>query len=122
MVGLTMESLIQAYQVNHDSRIPAAIATALQGLWTRAWVPSQQAFMYTDRIAPDGSGGTDPAPDLNLLIAPAYAWMYRQTGELAYRQQGDQIFAGGVRNATLVEDKQFNQNYAYSFDYLVWRG
>jgi hypothetical protein len=78
--------------------------------------------MYTDRIAPDGSGGTDPAPDLNLLIAPAYAWMYRQTADVTYRQQGDEIFTGGVRNATLTEDKQFNQNYEYSFDYLAWRG
>jgi hypothetical protein len=78
--------------------------------------------MYTDRVAPDGSGGTEAAPDLNLLLAPAYAWMYRQTGDITYRQQGDQIFAGGVRNAMLAEVKQFSQNYAYSFDYLAWRG
>jgi hypothetical protein len=122
MVGLTMEALIQAYQVNHDSRIPPAIAAALQGLWTRAWLPVQQTFMYTDRVASDGSGGTDPAPDLNLLIAPAYAWMYRQTGDITYRQQGDQIFAGGVRSADLDEVKQFNQNYEFSFDYLARRG
>jgi hypothetical protein len=122
MVGLTMQALIQAYQATHDSRIPPAIATALQGLSTRAWIPSQQAFMYTDRVAPDGSGGTDPAPDLNLLIAPAYARMYRQSGDMTYRQQGDQTFAGGVRNATLDEAKQFNQNYEFSFDYLAWRG
>ena len=30
---------------------------------------------------------------------------------MTYRQQGDQIFAGGVRNATLDEAKPFNQNY-----------
>ena len=78
--------------------------------------------MYTDRVASDGSGGTDPAPDLNLLIAPAYAWMYRQTGDITYRQQGDQIFAGGVRSADLDEVKQFNQNYEFSFDYLARRG
>jgi len=33
-----------------------------------------------------------------------------------------EIFAGGVRNATLDQAKQFNQNYEFSFDYLAWRG
>ena len=62
-----------------------------------------------------------PAPDLNLLIAPMYAWLYRQTGETKYRDQGDALFAGGVKKAYLDGGKQFDQNYWWSFDYVRWR-
>ncbi|MER3422928.1 MAG: hypothetical protein C4293_06535 [Nitrospiraceae bacterium] len=123
MVGITMQALIQAYEATQDSRIPSAIAAALDDLWARTWLPDHQAFMYTDRHAPDGSGGTDPAPDLNLIIAPAYAWMYYQTGNTIYRDRGDQVFAGGVTNAQnwLYLGKQFDQSYWWSFSYITWR-
>jgi len=48
--------------------------------------------------------------------------MYRQTGDVTYRDRGDAIFAGGVHNAYLEPMKQFDQNYAWSFDYLTYRG
>jgi hypothetical protein len=121
MVGLTMQALIDAYQVSPDPRIQDAVKTALDGLWARTWVPSAQAFMYTDRVAADGSGGTEPAPDMNLLIAPAYAWLYKQTGDVTYLNRGDQVFAGGVQGAYLGDFKHFNQNYTWSFDYVAWR-
>ena len=121
MVGLTLEALIRVQERLPDARIPAAVATALDGLWTRTWLPASQAFMYTDRVASDGSGGTEPAPDLNLLIAPAYAWMYLQTGNVQFRDRGDQVFAGGVKGAYLGLSKQFNQNYSWSVDYVAWR-
>ena len=65
----------------------------------------------------------DPAPDLNLIIAPAYAWMYYMTGDTKYRDWGDQIFAGGVTNAQnwLYLGKQFDQNYWWSPAYVTWR-
>ena len=77
-------------------------------------MPDAEAFWY------DSTDATAAAPDLNLLIAPAYAWLYRQTGDPAYRDRGDQIFAGGVKLAWLGA-KQFNQNYRWSFDYVRWR-
>jgi hypothetical protein len=88
-------------------------------LWAHTWVPSAQAFQYTDRVTP--TGGTNPAPDLNLLIAPAFAWLYHQTGNTKYQVEGDQVFAGGVKYAYLGSAKQFNQNYRWSFDYVAWR-
>src|SRR5439155_951696 len=39
-----------------------------------------------------------------------------------YRDRGDQVFAGGVLKAFLGSGKQFDQNYAWSFDYVKWRG
>ena len=43
------------------------------------------------------------APDLNLLIAPAYRLDVSPTGDTTYRDRGDQIFAGGVTGAYLEE-------------------
>jgi hypothetical protein len=62
-----------------------------------------------------------PAPDLNLLIAPLYAWLWKQTGNPSYRDRGDQLWQGGVEGAYLDGGKQFNQNYWWSFDYVAWR-
>jgi hypothetical protein len=115
MVGLTLEALIRAYEKTGDSRIPAAVRTAVDGLWEVAWMPSAEAFYY------ESSNPNRPAPDLNLLIAPAFAWVHRQTGDAKYAERGDQIFAGGVTQAFLDGAKQFNQNYRWSFDYVKWR-
>ncbi len=115
MVGLTSEALIFYYEKTHDPRIPPAIETALDWLWANAWVPKDQAFWY------ESLDKTAGAPDLNLLVAPAYAWLYRETGRPVWRERGDQIFAGGVKRAWLGSGKQFNQSYHWSFDYVRWR-
>jgi len=115
MVGLTAQALIHAYEQTPDPRIQTAVATAVEGLWREAWLPAASAFYYA------GTSPTIAAPDLNMLIAPAYAWMYRQTGDLTYRDRGDAIFAGGVHNAFLGPMKHFNQNYMWSFDYMTYR-
>jgi hypothetical protein len=121
MVGITMQALIQAYDATQDSRIPNAVKTALDGLWPGMWLANCQCFQYTN--VNTSTGGMDPAPDLNLVIAPAYAWMYYMTGETKYRDWGDQIFAGGVTNAQnwLYLGKQFDQSYWWSPAYVTWR-
>jgi hypothetical protein len=124
MVGLTAEALIAYHEKTNDPRVLPAIRTAMDGLWDRLWISREDAFLYIDR-AVDVAGGREavaPAPDLNLLIAPAFAWLYAQTGDSKYRERGDKIFAGGVSQAAVGFDaKQFNQNYRWSFDYLRWR-
>jgi hypothetical protein len=115
MVGLTAQALIKYFEATADARILPAIQTALDWLWANAWVATAQAFWY-DNLE------NSPAPDLNLLIAPAFAWVYKQTGDTTYRDRGDLVFAGGVLNAYLGAGKQFDQNYAWSFDYVTWRG
>jgi hypothetical protein len=121
MVGITIQALIQAYDATLDSRIPDAVKAALDGLWPSMWLPDSQCFKYTN--VNTSSGGMTPSPDLNLVIAPAYSWMYYITGETKYRDRGDQIFAGGVANAQnwLYLGKQFNQNYWWSPAYVTWR-
>jgi hypothetical protein len=115
MVGLTIEALIMYHETIPDPRIPPAIKTAMDWLWANAWRRTDGGFWY------ESSDQRAGAPDLNLLIAPAYGWLYRHTGEPAYRDWGDQIFAGGVQGAYLGQGKQFNQSYRWSFDYVKWR-
>jgi len=115
MTGLLMEALIQYYEESKDPRVPPAIKAAVDGLWDRAWIPAKKSFYY------ESTQATLASPDLNLLIAPAYAWMYKLTGDPVYQQRGDLIFQGGVVGAWLDGGKQFSQNYRWSFDYVNWR-
>jgi len=116
MVGLAAEALIQYWQESRDPRIPPAIKTAMDEMWDWAWVPADKSFFY------ESTGNTSSgAPDLNLLIAPAFAWLYMLTGDPLYQQRGDQIFVGGVEGAWIAQGKQFSQNYRWSFDFVDWR-
>lgn len=119
MVGLTAHALLSWYEVSGDSRVIPALTQAADVMWNTMWLPGSEAFMYTDRQT--SSGGMEPAPDLNLLIAPMYGWLYHRTGDTRFRDRGDQVFAGGVKYAYLGGAKQFNQNYRVSFDYVAWR-
>jgi hypothetical protein len=114
-VAITLQALIEAYELTPDPRIPPAIASILDLLWERAWRPSDHAFYY------ESAHPNSAAPDLNLMIAPAYAWMYSRTEDQKYLERGDLIFSGGVMYAYLPGIKQFNQNYWWSFNYVKWR-
>lgn len=118
MVGLTSQALIKYAERTGDPRILPALEQGLSTLWRDTWIVSAQAFGYEKSL---GRPATEPSPDLNLLIAPAYAWLYQKTGKLEYMEMGDKIFAGGVANAYLANAKQFNESYRWSFDYMKWR-
>ncbi|MCF6226118.1 MAG: hypothetical protein L3J22_07460 [Xanthomonadales bacterium] len=63
-----------------------------------------------------------PAPDLSLLIAPLYAWVFKQTGEVDYINIGDKLWEGGVALGSVGwNTKIYNQSYRWSFDYVKWR-
>jgi hypothetical protein len=122
MVGITAHALIRDWEETRDPRLIPALRRAADWMWTNAWIPSVQAMWY--EFPSQGlqcCQASGAAPDLNLLIAPLYAFLYRQTGDIRYRDQGDQLFAGGVTGAYLNPGKQFNQNYWWSFDYVTWR-
>jgi hypothetical protein len=123
MVGLTSEALINFYNKTGDTRVLPAVQLAMEYLWNNLWVTSAQAFLYIDRAVSSegGQAAVQPAPDLNLLIAPAFGWLYNQTGATKWLDRGDQIFASGVEQAFLQNAKQFNQSYRWSFDYIAWR-
>ena len=119
MVGLTAEALIKWYDKTGDPRVLPALKTAMDGMWNTTWDANSRSFLYVSKQSSEGS--PTPAPDLNLLIAPAFAWIYRMTGDVTYRDRGDLAFAGGVDGSYLDGVKQFNQNYRWSFDFVKWR-
>jgi hypothetical protein len=124
MVGLGCEALITHYNYTRDSRVLPTIQRAMDDIWANMWVPSAESFLYINAAVDSegGAGAIAPAPDLNMLIAPAYAWLFLQTGDVKYRDRGDAIWAGAVRRAAVDwAAKQYNQSYRWSFDYLKWR-
>lgn len=152
MAGLTAEALIDFYEwelergAKPGNRIPKALAALADFLWIskvvdgpdsgkRMWVEDvggkgprwtdgggsgYGAFRYEDQERSKSS--TKPAPNLNLLIAPLYAWLYKHYGDSSYIEKGDLIWEGGVALANVGwNTKIFNQNYRWSFDYVEWR-
>jgi hypothetical protein len=117
MFGLTAEALIQYHEATADPRVLPALKAGADWIWAKAWVPANKSFVYEYQPANTAAG----APDLNLLIAPVFGWIYSQTGDKSYIDKGDQIFTGGVDGAWLDQGKQFNQSFRWSMDYLKWR-
>lgn len=134
MVGLLSEALIQYYnERKQDPRIPYYLERALDGMWSQAWDPTRNGFAYrcyqdgcytpTDGslYPPTGEKQKNVPVDLNMLIAPAYAWIFLQTGDYRYRNMADEAFANGVRYKDFFHGKQFTQQYRWSFDYVKYR-
>lgn len=112
MGGLTAEALITYYErVGLDLQILTLVYNLEVELW-KYWDSASKSFLYD---------GDTPAPDLNLLIAPLFAWYYAKTGDTWSRDRFDEIFAGGVDGAYLNGAKQFNQNYRWSIQGVAWR-
>ncbi len=115
MFGLTAEALISYYeQVHPDPRIVEGLRRGCEWTWEHCWIPQDEAFWY--RL-----NNQSTAEVLNLLVAPCYAWLAKQTGEMRFLNQGDQLFTGGVRRVDIEGGKHFNQNYRWSFAYVAWR-
>jgi len=132
MVGLAAEALILYYEeIDQDPRIPAIIKTSADWIWEHAWYASTKRFWYDNSIADSASipsgywaSASDPptgSVDLNNLIAPVFAWLFRMTGDPDYRDHGDDIFSQGSADAFMEGSKQYNQNYRWSFAYVDWR-
>ncbi|HYF48008.1 MAG TPA: hypothetical protein VEJ63_01280 [Planctomycetota bacterium] len=125
MAGLQAEALIlYAEKKNAAARVLPVLSRFADWLWDECWVEKDQAFCYR-REEPNNPATkpTEGTCDLNLLIAHMYAWLYKQTGEPRFRDRGDKVFAGGVKNTWLDRPggKIFSQNYRSSFNYVRWR-
>lgn len=105
MVGILMRALIEYYEyVDADSRIPTAITTCLTALIDpNLYIAAKKTFYYTDRDgtgqpwgSPDLDRDPDGAPDLNMLIAPAFAWLYTITANATWATYAQDLFDGSV--------------------------
>lgn len=78
------------------------------------------ALRYQDRS--DQNGSPTLAADLNLLIAPAYAWLYMRTGNTESRDAAGGLFAAAVAdNGAAFSSKHFNQHFRHSIQLIKWR-
>jgi hypothetical protein len=121
MMGLTSYVLIKDWEQTHDARLIPALQQLADFLWSEAWVASAEGMKYGLNPNATTDSSPIPAPDLNNLIAPLYGFLWAQTGDTKYRDEGDALFAGAAKYAYLDGNKQFDQNYQFSFDYVAWR-
>ena len=141
MVGLEAEGLLQYYDlVNQDPRIPPAIRCLADYMYSNVYntvTSDQGAFPYDKlRMQTDygyANGGSCMV-NLNMLIVPMYAWLFKNTGLTTYQTEGDEIWnhgvlfdgCGGGLAANLTgprgnAGKQFSQQYYWGTSYVTWR-
>jgi len=96
-----------------------------------------KSFTYTDRDV----GNVDPydlemQPDLNMLIAPWFAFLYNRTGIITYRDYALDMFEGafpeydgttyvsgaylGTRSAVNPSGKQYDQQMFWAADFFAY--
>ena len=127
MHGLLNDQLINIYtNYRADSAIFTHVKRNVDYLWRTQWVPRANAFKNLSgrcqrNAQGEDVGGMNPTPDLNMLFVTGFGWLYQQTGDVSYRQAGDQVFEGGVKGAYWPGSKQFNQTFTSSFKYLALR-
>ncbi len=121
MNGLLNDVMIRYYQrFDQDPRILPSIQANADWLWANQWRPDQ-SFNYQSAFCARNNSGPGASVDLNGLYVTTYGWLYKQTGNVAYLQAADAIFANGVKSSYLTGDKQFNQEYTASYKYLFFR-
>lgn len=102
MGALTAQALIMHYTyIGADPATITRLADLADYAWASCWKATAGAwgqansFLYTDR----NTGNIDDLfvqPDLNMLIAPWWGWLYYIGAGAGYRTDGDLIFEGGV--------------------------
>jgi hypothetical protein len=133
MCGLAMEALIGYWDLTHDPRVPFIVKQMLDDIWAR-YDQKKHALMYDGDVDPTKCGqantwfNSDPGggcgannhQGLNDLVAPAFAWYWKLTGDDTYLQRGDDLFSHNL-DEEIYSGKQFSQTYRWSFDYVKWR-
>jgi hypothetical protein len=154
--GAIADTLIHYYTAKGsvDARIPIAVKALADDLWVHYWIPGKctgpanvnltGCFVYssgTFAMGIDDATNLAAANDtnLNLMVAPMFAWLFKMTGNgtipgsdgsqcggthgqpCTYQQAGDSIFASGVRQSDYYFPKDWAQDFRWSFDYVEWR-
>jgi hypothetical protein len=110
-----------------DPRIPPTIKTLTSWMYTYLWDPRSHAMMYNP--FPKNTGFPRHCEDmcqekertLVNLVAPAYFWYWRLTGDEQARRQGDELFAHALDDPIDDKGKSYSQNYHWSFAGVEWR-
>jgi hypothetical protein len=103
-----------------DQILPVIQATA-DTLWTMR--NADTLFPYVSWTTnTEGSCGGEIANDLNGLLMPAFAWLYRETGDEEYRTRAALMLDAMLDHTywTGSAGKQWNQSYWQSQRALYW--
>jgi len=117
-LGLLMDAIARYYDLfERDPRIVPQMKVCADYLWG-LWMVAKQCFPYfpANTIDDDKPAyGRGPAPDLNMLIARGFSFVFRETRDQLYYDRAAQIVAGHVAGAWLSPDKQINEGYSSGF-------
>lgn len=122
MGGITAHALtMYSLYISEDADILAALIVLANHTWTTSWKATDgvwgqgKSFLYTDRVGTvewwASTDDANTAPDLNMMIAPLWAYLWWKTGVSTWRSNGDLIFEGGV---TVYDGDGFRQYGAYA--------
>ncbi len=123
MMAIVARSLIKDWELTGDSRLLPLLEELCDYMWDNAFYSATSSLLYQINPLDPETGGVSlvGAPDLNMIIAPVYAWVYSQTGSTTQRDRYD-ILEEGIKYADLeTNGKQWNQNFWWSFDGVYWR-
>jgi hypothetical protein len=122
MAAITCQALIADWEETDDPRCLPAVLGLGDWLWVAAYDPPTHAMLYqlNPDCASEGGLSVTGAPDLNMIIAPLYAWLWAMTGDALHRDRFDELLLGQA-SAYLAQGKQFDQNYWWAFDGMAWR-
>lgn len=151
MGALTLKALAWVWlyaktQIPDTTIFKAKYKALLDYTWL-FWNETGAAFQYTNISTASStgftgfgvdSGGTELAPDLNLLISPCYAFYWKITGDATFITKHDKIFNGGVSvyngnthtsgawfgnpaNVASINGKHIGQNYIWADRGIEWR-
>jgi hypothetical protein len=122
MAGITAQALIADWEETQDARCLPAMLEIAEFFWVRGYHAETHSLYYQINQADTADGGPqlNPAPDLNMICAPLYGWLWAQTGDVVHRDRFDELLLGQA-NAYLAQGKQFDQNYWWSFEGMRWR-
>lgn len=124
MLGLAMRPLIRWYMIAHDERIPFVIKLTLDRIWDSWYDHRAHHFYYNpeptgERCAVGCQKYTSTT--LNNLVAPAYAWYWRLTGDETARLRGDDLFSHNYDEGYPYSAKEWSQGFYWSWDFVDWR-
>jgi hypothetical protein len=115
--GLALESLIHYHDLTKDERIPVIVDRFLEWIWKNARDPQTGTKLVYNPLALPQAYNTVA----NNMVAPAWAWLWRLTGNDLYRERGDILFAHALDDSIDYSGKIFAQNFRWSMDYVRFR-
>jgi hypothetical protein len=114
MSGLLLEAIIKFHKLTGDASARESILMAVDDLRARYLATSGsytgRSFIYLGCT----SRYTTAMPDLDNLIAHAYGYAWKLTGNTAYRQLGTDLFNTAVAAGVTASHKHFNQQFRSS--------